>query len=70
VYEGALISRKKAVEVVVGNPQVLGFLNPPLVKRLVFALPVLALGLRRCLSTREQLRRIGRKRTFRSDRLL
>lgn len=69
-YEEALVSRKKALRVVVGDPQILGFRDPPLIKRLAFSLPVLAFGLRRSLSAREQLRRIGRNRKFRRDQLL
>jgi len=69
-FEEALLSRKQALNVVLGSPHILGFVNPSLAKRLAFALPVLAFGLRPSLLAMARLRRLGPRRGFHSERLL
>jgi glycosyltransferase involved in cell wall biosynthesis len=70
LYEEALLSRKKALNLVLGSPHILGFVNPSLAKRLAFTLPVLAFGLRPSLLAMARLRRLGSRRGFHSERLL
>ena len=70
MYEAALLSRKKACAVILGNSHVLGFVDPPVAKRLIFTVPVLLFGLRRSLAILAYLRRLAQRPKPEDARLL